>query len=234
MLGYRFSKYSPQDQSPFDKLFDIFKQLLTFTSGDVGEALSWLTELDKEYELTNEEYGMGDFIEDLKRKGYLRDDPNEGGGFAITPKTEQAIRQSALERIFGKLKKGKSGNHKTRFTGAGDEVSSDMRDYQFGDSVDQIAMLESFRNAQINHGIGEFMMNEDDLLVHEREHKTQTSTVLMIGVGRKPASTMKRLSWSKLRHHGSQTCAAGSLPIRVVPHWCEGRRPSTSWLGRIG
>jgi uncharacterized protein with von Willebrand factor type A (vWA) domain len=163
-------------------LFDIFKQLLTYTSGDVGEALSWLTELDKEYKLTNKDYGIGDFINDLREKGYIKEEQPGSGGFAVTAKTEKAIRQSALERIFGKLKKSKQGNHKTVHTGSGDEMSSDLRDYQFGDSVEQISMLESFRNAQINHGIGEFMMSEDDLLVQEKEHKSQTSTVLMIDI----------------------------------------------------
>lgn len=181
MLGYRFSKYNPNYQPGFDKLFNIFQQLLTYTSGDVGEALSWLTELDKEYGLTDENYGIGDFINDLRERGYIKDDP-ETGGINITAKTEQSIRQGALERIFGKLKKGKTGNHKTGHTGIGDELASDMRGYQFGDSLEQIAMLESFRNAQINHGIGDFMMSEDDLLVREREHKTQTNTVLMIDI----------------------------------------------------
>ena len=182
MLGYRFSKYNPKDQLHFDRLFDIFKQLLTYTSGDVAEALSWLTELDKEYKLTDSNYGIGDFINELRQRGYIKDGQEGEGIFSITPKTEQSIRQSALEKIFGKLKRGKAGNHKTNHTGQGDEMSSDMRSYQFGDSLEQIAMLESFRNAQINHGIGEFMMNEDDLLVRDKEHKTQTSTVLMIDI----------------------------------------------------
>jgi uncharacterized protein with von Willebrand factor type A (vWA) domain len=182
MLGYRFSKYNPKNQSNFDRLFDIFKQLLTYTSGDVAEALSWLTELDKEYKLTDSNYGIGDFINELRERGYIKDEQEGEGSFSITPKTEQSIRQSALEKIFGKLKRGKAGNHKTNHTGQGDEMSSDMRSYQFGDSLEQIAMLESFRNAQINHGIGEFMMNEDDLLVRDKEHKTQTSTVLMIDI----------------------------------------------------
>jgi uncharacterized protein with von Willebrand factor type A (vWA) domain len=182
MLGYRFSKFSAEGQTPFDKLFDIFKQLLTYTSGDVGEALSWLTELDKEYKLTTPEYGIGDFINELRERGYLKEPEPNSGEFAITSKTEKAIRESALDRIFGKLKKGKSGNHKTKYTGSGDEMSSDLRSFQFGDSLEQISMLESFRNAQISHGIGEFMMSEDDLLVREKEHKTQTSTVLMIDI----------------------------------------------------
>ena len=165
MLGYRFSKYNFKPQNNFDRLFDIFKQLLTYTSGDVAEALNWLTELDKEYKLTTPDYGIGDFINELRERGYIKEEQPGSDAFSITSKTEKAIRESSLERIFGKLKKGTQGNHKTRHTGTGDELSSDLRNYQFGDSLEQISMLESFRNAQINHGIGEFMMSEDDLMV---------------------------------------------------------------------
>ncbi|HTA28573.1 MAG TPA: VWA domain-containing protein [Bacteroidia bacterium] len=182
MLGYRFTHYNKPDQTPFDRLFKIFKQLLPYTNGDFNEAIAWLTELDKEYKLTEPDYGIGDFIQDLKDKGYIRDDKPGGGGIVITAKTEQAIRQQALEKIFGKLKKGKSGNHSTKYTGLGDEVSSDSRPFQFGDTLDQIAMLESMKNAQINNGIGEFSITENDLEVREKEHKTQTSTVLMIDI----------------------------------------------------
>jgi len=33
MIGFRFSNYTQPNQTPFDKLFDIFKQLITYTSG---------------------------------------------------------------------------------------------------------------------------------------------------------------------------------------------------------
>lgn len=79
-------------------------QLLLITSGNVSEALEWLTEVDKQYNLTNKNYGIGDFIEDLKRNGYVTDDgPN--GEFKMKAKAEQNLRQSALEEIFGKLKR---------------------------------------------------------------------------------------------------------------------------------
>ena len=66
MKGYNFTKYDPSEngKSPFEKLLDIFTQLLTYTNGEVGEAMQWMNELDKEYKLTNNEYGMGDFYED--------------------------------------------------------------------------------------------------------------------------------------------------------------------------
>ncbi len=182
MIGHRFLEFIPKDQTPFEKLFDLFKQLLTYTSGDVDEAISWLTELDKEYKLTTPDYGIGDFIQELKDRGYLKDQEPGKGGMAMTAKTEQAIRQQALDHIFGKLKKGKGGDHGSRFGGIGDEASSNMRDYQFGDSLRDIAMLESMKNAQINNGIGEFSMTENDLVIKESEYKTQMSTVLMIDI----------------------------------------------------
>ncbi|MCY7292124.1 MAG: hypothetical protein LH615_08075, partial [Ferruginibacter sp.] len=106
MIGFNFSKYNAaeNEQSGFDKLLKLFTQLLTYTSGDFNEAMQWMNELDKEYKLTNNEYGMGDFLEDLKTKGYINEN-NQTGEIKITAKTEQTIRKSSLEEIFGKLKK---------------------------------------------------------------------------------------------------------------------------------
>ena len=66
------------------------------TGGDVSEALNWLTQLDNQYNLTDSRYGIGDFIEDLKKKGYIEENEEEGT-FKITAKTELEIRRSALE-----------------------------------------------------------------------------------------------------------------------------------------
>lgn len=184
MRGYRFTEFVPDEkagENAFENLLKIFLQLLIITAGDAAEALQWLNELDKQHKLTGADYGIGNFIDDLKNKGYLTED-NEKGSFKITPKSEQKIRKSALEEIFGKLKKSGKGNHKTTFSGLGDETGSDRRDFQFGDNLDQIAMTESLRNAQVNHGFSNFMLTEGDLEVVENEYKTQTSTVLMIDI----------------------------------------------------
>src|SRR5688572_24272651 len=109
MLGHRFSKYLPPPEaqkSDFEKLLKIFMQLMLITSGNAAEALQWLTEVDRQYKLTNPNYGIGDFIEDLKKNGYLTEDPNTGQ-LKMKPRAEQHMRQSALEEIFGKLKKTK-------------------------------------------------------------------------------------------------------------------------------
>lgn len=184
MIGHRFGKYSPppdQEKSDFERLLKIFMELILITSGNVSEALQWLTEVDKQYKLTNDKYGIGDFIEDLKKNGYITEEGPDGE-FKLNAKGEQNLRKSALEEIFGKLKKSKGGEHKTTHSGRGDEATTDRRDYEFGDSLEQISMTESLKNAQINHGFEDFLMMEEDLEVIESEFKTQTSTVLMIDI----------------------------------------------------
>ncbi|MBB3699291.1 VWA domain-containing protein [Flammeovirga yaeyamensis] len=185
MLGYRFTDYIPPenpDGDVFSELLKIFMELINITGGNVSETMIWMSNIDKKYNITNDDYGMGDFYNDLKNKGYIQEN-NEEGNFQITPKSEQKIRQSALEEIFGKLKRGQKGNHKTNFTGVqGDEFTSDKRPFEFGDALGQISMTDSLRNAQINHGVDSFSIHESDLEVIEKEHRTQTSTVLMIDI----------------------------------------------------
>lgn len=184
MIGWRYSEFVPGDEagSVFDKLLKLFQELLVYTSGDVSEALSWLTQLDKEYNLTNEDYGMADFIQDLIDKGYIQQRDPRDPNFVPSAKMEIALRKKALEDIFGDIKKTKRGNHSTKHGGKGDEFTSDLRPYEFGDSLDNLAISETLRNAQINHGIDNFQLNQDDLEVYETYYQSQTSTVLMIDI----------------------------------------------------
>lgn len=182
MKGYLFTKYIEQKtKSDFKKLLDLFMELLNYTNGDPTEALDWLSQLDREYQLTDDDYGIGDFIDELKEKGYLKENERDGA-YEISAKTEQQIRQRSLEEIFGKLKKGKKGNHHTFKTGNGDERNPETRPYEYGDALDAIDYSGSLRNSFINRGIDHFEMHQDDLEVHEMDYKAQTSTVLMIDI----------------------------------------------------
>ena len=193
--GFRFNHYEAPEQTPFERLFEVFKELITHTSGDFDEAIDWLRMLDKEYELSTPDYTIDDFIEDLKNKGYIQEriDPDQAGGedsddgsgkgkMSNTAKTEQLLRERALDQIFGKMKRGGSGNHSTKHTGKGEDRTGEFRNYQYGDNLEQISMTESLRNAQINHGMGNFNMTENDLVVEDTQHKSQMSTVLMIDI----------------------------------------------------
>ncbi|AYM99372.1 vWA domain-containing protein [Chryseobacterium sp. 3008163] len=188
--GFTFSKHVPEEISHFDRVFDVFKDLLTHTSGDIEEAFEWLDMLDKEYDIFTDEYTLEDFEEDLRKRGYIKkeDDSEEGntgpgkGKNILTAKLEAALREYALDQIFGKLKKSGIGNHRTNKSGVGDERDGENRNFQYGDDLSTVNMTESLKNAQINNGIADLRMTEDDLIVEETKHKAQMSTVLMIDI----------------------------------------------------
>src|SRR5690625_7816524 len=90
------SVHSKDQKSPFDTLFDLFQELLSISGGDVTQALHWLNQLDEEYKLTDQfdgSYGMGDFIEELENRGYIRKDGQSG--LVTTSKTGRRIREQA-------------------------------------------------------------------------------------------------------------------------------------------
>lgn len=185
MIGWKFSDFIPDPYGgdPFERLLKIFQEMLLHTSGDVAEALSWLTEMDKEYGLTDPNYGIADFIKDLIDKGYISDNrKGKLSGFNPTSKMEIALRRQALDDIFDQLKKSKKGDHNTAATGQGDETTSELRPYEFGDTLDKLAISETLKNAQIRHGLDDFTITQNDLEVHETYYQSQTSTVLMIDI----------------------------------------------------
>ena len=192
-LGFRFTLKSNEQKSPFDRLYDVFQELITHTSGDVEEAVDWLRELDKEYELTDDTYSIDDFIRDLLDKGLLSEeidpqDDNNGSSDSLTrnlkatAKLERVLRQRALNQIFGKLKKGNRGNHTTRSAGASEDKTGNLRPYRFGDDFEQIDMNRSIQNAMIQRGPDNLSLQSNDLEVFETEYKAQMSTVLMIDI----------------------------------------------------
>ena len=184
MIGYRFTEYIPEkitEKGSFESLLDIFLQLMIITGGDISETINWLNNLDRKYNLTSNDYGMGSFVDDLKDQGYIKAS-NKDGAYEVSPKSEQKIRKNALKEIFGKLKKGIKGDHKTPHFGHGDENTTDYRGFQFGDPLDQIALTESLKNAQINNGTEDFSLTERDLEIQYKDFKAQTSTVLMIDI----------------------------------------------------
>ena len=183
--GFVFSKHNEKVQTPFERLFEIFKELITHTSGDFDEAIDWLRELDVEYKLTDEDYTIDDFIEDLLKKSFVQPKTGTGGkgdGMQLTAKTEKLLREHALKQIFGKLKRSGSGDHKTKKQGQGEDGSGELKAYQFGDGLEKIDVTQSIKNAQIR-SIGEdFSLQHEDLVVEDSMHKTQMSTVLMIDI----------------------------------------------------
>ena len=185
MKGVIFKKYigliKDLNAKNFEDLLKIYQQLLLINSGDFNKTISIMTELDRKHNFTPENYGIGDFIEDLKKKGYIKENPNDQK-IKITKKSELELRHSALDEIFGKLKKDKTGSHMTNTFGSSLDFDSSTKPYEFGDNLENIAFNESIKNAQKNYGIENFKLAETDLETYESDQKSQTSTVLLIDI----------------------------------------------------
>ena len=183
MQGYRFSKYIvPNDKrTPFEQLLEVFLEIMIHTSGDVEETFNWMEIVDKEHHITTPDYSLEDFRNDLEKNGYLSESI-KGKSSKLTGKAEQLIRKKSLDQIFGKLKKDPGGNHQSNKIGKGNDLTTDQRAYQYGDSIQQIDFQTSIKNAQIRNGIDHFNLQNEDLVVFENEHQSSMSTVLMIDI----------------------------------------------------
>lgn len=183
MIGIRYHSVSSNDDinsTQFEKLLNLFNQLLGYTNSDAQEALEWMRQLSKKQKFFDKDYDLDDFIEDLKSRGYLKEKPN--GSVSISGKMERYIRQKAFEEIFSKLNRSSSGNHRTDFSGKGDEMLSETRPFQFGDSYDMLDITKTIYNSQINHGIDEFSLHENDLEIRDSQYFSSQSTVIMIDI----------------------------------------------------
>ena len=90
--GWSFGVFKEKNITPFEKLFEIFKELITYTSGDFDEAIDWLRQLDKEYVLTDENYTIDDFIEDLLNKGFINAE--------ISPEGDKSFNKISAKNIL--------------------------------------------------------------------------------------------------------------------------------------
>lgn len=182
---FRYSEWHESEnlkRGDFEELLRLFNQLLVQASGDVQQALTWLTYLDERYDLFSDEpgKGLGDFIEWLKEQGYIRED--QEGHFEVTSKGNRRIRQDSLDRIFSSLRKSPGGEHPTPDTGQGIERQSETRPFRLGDAPSNIDFSSSISNAIKRAGLDDLSLNEDDLEVYETEHLASCATVLAIDI----------------------------------------------------
>ena len=185
LKGWSFAIFKDIKKSPFEKFFNIFKELILHTSGDFDEAIDWLRQLDKEYSLSEEDYNVDDFIDELMQKGYITkqfDLIGNNDSTKISSKMEKALRKFALDKIFGKIKKSKTGNHKTNYIGSDTYDSYDFKKYQFGDHIDKILISESLKNMYTRTGNDNLNLIQDDIIVKNSNKSSQMNTVLMIDI----------------------------------------------------
>ncbi len=177
-----YSKWLPDsktDESRLNDLLSVFSSLLVQTNGDVQEALDWLEQMGLEYQLFDKDLSFGDFVDELKRQGYIAE---KDGMQILTSKGSGKIRADMLRKIFSGLKPDTSGFHESNKTGRGVDKLGELKKFEFGDQVSNIDLTSTLKNAFLKSDPNDYRLNEEDIDVYETEHISNCSTVLMIDI----------------------------------------------------
>ncbi|WP_435017361.1 VWA domain-containing protein [Tundrisphaera sp. TA3] len=126
-----------------------------------------------------EDEDMKDLVELIQKEGLIEKD--EGGQYQVSPKGLRRVQDSALASLFQTFNRDAIGKHDTPQKGDGSIRHEDSKPYVFGDSLSNINMHETLKNAMARREGGPpIKLRYDDYVVHEVEHQTRCATVVLI------------------------------------------------------
>ncbi len=158
-------EFQPQSA---DKAFDQLSEYL-LQYGD--QVLRQLEDLDDD--------DQTDIVKKLQEEGYIEQDGE--GKFIVAPKGLRRIQDSALTDLFQTFQRDASGKHDTAQKGSGSLVLEDSRPYVYGDSLANMNLHETLKNAMVRQGGGSpIRLRQDDYVVHETEYQSSCHTVVLI------------------------------------------------------
>jgi len=113
-----------------------------------------------------------------ERQGLERDD---AGGFRLTPMAYKTFQAKLLERIFSNLEASRSGRHSGRIVGDGSVELPSTKDYEFGDSVANIDVVQSVINAMLRRPDERpVRLANNDLEVFRTRNSPKCATVVIM------------------------------------------------------
>lgn len=115
----------------------------------------------------------------IQKEGLIEKD--EEGKYRVSPKGTRRIQESALTNLFQTFKRDGVGRHETSQKGEGTLRLEDLKPYVFGDSLANLNVHESLKNALVRQGGGSpIKVRQDDFVVYETEYSAKCATVLLI------------------------------------------------------
>ena len=171
MPRYEYSKWDgSQDFKPqsAEKAFDELSEYL-LQYGD--QVLRQLDQFDGEDD--------PEIVELLQQEGLLERDSE--GKFVVSPKGVRRMQRNALTELFQTFNRDAIGKHDTPHKGEGTVRHEDSRPYLYGDSLSNLNLHETIKNAYTRQGGGvPIGVERDDWVVFETEQQTSAATVLLI------------------------------------------------------
>ena len=112
-----------------------------------------------------------------QRQGLDRQD----GAYRLTPKAYRLFQGRLLEKIFSNLQAARSGRHQGPIVGEGAVEMQATKPYEFGDSIAQMDIPQTFINAMIRNGPGlPIRISTDDIEIHRTRNSPKCATVVIM------------------------------------------------------
>jgi uncharacterized protein with von Willebrand factor type A (vWA) domain len=121
---------------------------------------------------------IDDYIEDMaQRQGLNKKD----GRYEITPQAYRTFQGKLLSRIFSHLKASNTGRHQDNVQGEGAVELQQTKPYEFGDSLTQMDIPQSFINALIrDNGQQPIRLKAEDIEIHKTRNTPKAATVIIM------------------------------------------------------
>lgn len=132
-------------------------------------------------QLENDDTEDSEIVERLIKEGFLERD--DQGRLVVSQRGVRRLEIKALEELFTLTRRAGPGKHGTDLKGAGQVRHDDSRPYAFGDSVANLDLHGTLKNAMCRQAApprGRLAVAEEDLVVHESHHETSCATALLL------------------------------------------------------
>jgi Ca-activated chloride channel homolog len=170
MAIFEYSKWDGSQEFLPQSADRVFDQLAEFLMQHGDRILQNMDDLEDE---------IPEIIELIQKEGLIEKD--QEGRWSVTPRGVRKIQDKALEDLFQTFRRDSLGRHDTPEKGAGSVVLEDTRPYVYGDSLANLNLHETLKNAYVRQGGGvPIRLSSEDYVVHETEYQTRCATVVLI------------------------------------------------------
>ena len=103
------------------------------------------------------------------------------GKYELTPQAVRTFQGKLLTRIFSHLKESNTGRHQANVQGEGAVELQQTKPYEFGDSITQMDIPQTFINALIRDGSQKpIRLKSEDIEIHRTRNNPKAATVIVM------------------------------------------------------
>lgn len=146
IMKYFYGEYDGSEFPTQDKLFGM-DQLMQFIMQYGEQALKAIQQMMQDPKNAEQ----AEMLEQMIKDGLL--DRDGKGRLRLTPRAVNRMQQKALMEIFTNLRNGQREGHEKVTPGQGGQRIEGTKAYQYGDSVSELDLHQTLRNALSRHGL---------------------------------------------------------------------------------